>query len=528
MIHPVSIADVLRLPALASARVVGGHGGLARPVRAINVMEVPDIVDWVQPDELLLTTAYPLRGDPDALHALVPRLAERGLAGIAIKPARYIDTIPAGMIEAADRLDFPIIELAADAAFNDIIQGVLTVILDAQAARLERSAAIHDQFTRIVLSGGGLRQIAEALAEAVERPVSIVDAQGVIAWRTAEDAPTQADAPTTHVIVQPIQVGEEHYGTILVAADADGHGPLSADRLESIEYAATVAALRQVQARAVAEADRRFQAVCLEELVTGHVTDRSVLMERATAFAWDLATPRAVVLAEADSTAGRPVAALAGTAEEAALRSRLADTARAGLGPTAIVWERSHEIGALVAADGPDDLRAAGEALQAEAARRLPGVVVGVGVGRPAADPLDLHVSYAEARRALAIGHWGHGPGQLSVFDDLGVDRLLTTVPNGEIAAFCEAVLGRLEAYDRARGTDLVGTLETFLASRNAALAARQLFLHYNTLKNRLERIEEILGPCLDDSDRCLSLALALRLRRLPAPYAPAGSPVPG
>lgn len=519
VIGPVSIADVLRLPALASARVVGGHGGLARPVRAINVMEVPDIVDWVQPDELLLTTAYPLRGDPDALHALVPRLAERGLAGIAIKPARYIDAIPAGMIEAADRLDFPIIELAADAAFNDIIQAVLTVILDAQAARLERSAAIHDRFTRIVLSGGGLRQIAEALAEAVDRPVSIVDAQGAIAWRTSDDAPTAAAVdPTMDVIVQPIQVGGEHYGTILVASAADGRGPLAADRLESIEYAATVAALRQVQARAVAEADRRFQAVCLEELVTGHVTDRSVLMERATAFAWDLATPRAVVLAEADSTAGRPVTALAGTAEEASLRSRLADTARAGLGPTAIVWERSHEIGALVAADGPDDLRAAGEALQAEAARRLPGVVVGVGVGRPATDPLELNVSYAEARRALAIGRWSHGPGQLSVFDDLGVDRLLTTVPGGEIAAFCESVLGRLEAYDRARGTDLVGTLETFLASRNAALAARQLFLHYNTLKNRLERIEEVLGPCLDDPDRCLSLALALRLRRLPAP----------
>ena len=83
--------------------MVGGQEGLDRQVRAVNVMEVPDILDWVQPDELLLTTAYPLRHDPVGLDALIPRLAERGLAGIAVKPARYIESIPNGMIEAADR-----------------------------------------------------------------------------------------------------------------------------------------------------------------------------------------------------------------------------------------------------------------------------------------------------------------------------------------------------------------------------------------------------------------------------------------
>ena len=515
----VSLEEVLRLPPLARARVVAGRGGLARPVRAVNVMEVPDILDWVKPDELLLTTAYPLRDDPVALDALVPRLAERGLAGIAIKPARYIETIPIGMIQAADRHDFPLIELPPDASFNEIIQAVLTVILNNQTALLERSAAIHDRFTTIVLSGGGLRAIAEALAEFVGRPVAILDAQGVVQCRSSDGAPdAEVDGGADGArgpIVQPIQVGAERYGTILVANDGQD---LGSDRLEAIEYAATVAALRQVQARAVAEADRRFQAVCLEELVTGHVTDRSVLMERATTFAWDLAAPRSVLLAEAQAMAGQPTTALAGTAEEGPLRSRLADAARASLGPGAIVWERSREIGALVAAVRTSDLHDAGTALQAEAARRLPGVVVGIGIGRPSGDPLKLHASYMEARRALSIGRWGHGPGQLTVFEDLGIDRLLASVPDDEVVAFCEATLGRLEAYDAARDTNLVATLETYLETRNVALAARQLYLHYNTLKNRLVRIEEILGPYLDDPSRCLSLSLALRLRRLPAP----------
>ncbi|HSO28922.1 MAG TPA: PucR family transcriptional regulator ligand-binding domain-containing protein [Candidatus Sulfomarinibacteraceae bacterium] len=505
------VADAVRLPVLQGARVVGGAGGLERPVRSVNVMEVPDIVEWVKPDELLLTTAYPLRDDPAALIALIPRLAARGLAGIALKPTRYIAATPPAMIEAADSLGFPLIELPADASFNEIINAVLSEILASQTVRLQRSAAIHDRFTSIVLSGGGPRQITEALGDLIGRSVTIVDAGGAVLWRTAPNG-----EPNENTVAQPIQVGAERYGAILVGGGAAGLGP---EQLEAIEHAATVAALRQVQARAVAEADRRFQAVCLEELVTGHVADRSVLMERAAAFAWDLAVPRAVLLAEVEAVAGRPFAALAGTPEEGELRHRLVEAARSSLGPSAITWERSREIGSLVAApgDGMAGLREAGAAFQAEAARRLPGGVVSIGIGRPAADPLRIDQSFNEARRALAIGRWSRGPGHLLLFSDLGVDRLLADVPEAEVEAYCRSVLGALEAYDGAHGTALVRTLDTYLATRNVALAARQLFVHYNTLKNRLAKIEEISGPFLDDPERCLSLSLAIRLRRVPA-----------
>jgi purine catabolism regulator len=91
-------------------------------------------------------------------------------------------------------------------------------------------------------------------------------------------------------------------------------------------------------------------------------------------------------------------------------------------------------------------------------------------------------------------------------------------VPDPEIAAYCATVLGPIETYDTAHGTNLVATLDAYLATRNVALAARRLYVHYNTLKNRLIKIEEIIGPYIDDSDRCLGLALALRLRRRPTP----------
>lgn len=516
----IPVSEVLALSPLGRARLVAGAAGLDRIVRSVNVMEVPDILPWVQPDELLVTTAYPLREDPDALARLVPRLDDHGLAALAIKPTRYISTIPEAMLAEADRLAFPVIELPPETSFNEIIGAVLGVILDRQAVRLRRAAEIHDRFTAIVLSGGGLRQIADALAESIGMAVAIVDGQGTELARSAGfEGDVELPADGEHGssdqgrVSQAIVVGAERHGTIVGAGRA---ADLGDDELEALDYAATVAALRLVQARAVAEADRRFQAVCLEELVTGHVTDRAALMERSAAFGWDLSMPRAVLVAELHELDGRPAAQLAGSSEELVARHRLYETARLVLGPAAIVWERSAGIAALVpmTRHGRDAVKAAAEELRAETQRRQPAATIDVGVGRASADPLRLDVSYREARGAVAVTGWSRGHGAVSLFEEQQLDRLLFNMPEAERASFVETTIGPLIAHDAKNRTNLVETLDVYLASRRVAVAARDLYVHSNTLANRLERIAEIVGPFLGDPDRCLTLGLALRLRR--------------
>src|SRR3954452_12247546 len=95
------VREVLAAPSLAGARVLAGADGLDRMVSRLNVMEVPDILPWVKPDELLLTTAYPLRDDPERLVDLVESLDAHGLAGMGIKLHRYVDALPRAALARA-------------------------------------------------------------------------------------------------------------------------------------------------------------------------------------------------------------------------------------------------------------------------------------------------------------------------------------------------------------------------------------------------------------------------------------------
>ena len=80
-----SVRDILASPSLSGARVLAGLSGLERPVERLNVMEVPDILPWTAPRELLLTTGYPLRDRVGTLAELIAALDDAGLSGLGIK-----------------------------------------------------------------------------------------------------------------------------------------------------------------------------------------------------------------------------------------------------------------------------------------------------------------------------------------------------------------------------------------------------------------------------------------------------------
>ncbi len=93
---------------------------------------------------------------------------------------------------------------------------------------------------------------------------------------------------------------------------------------------------------------------------------------------------------------------------------------------------------------------------------------------------------------------------------------LLASVPEGTRWTFRERMLGPLEEYDTSRQSDLVHTLEVFLAcSGSWNRSATRLHVHVNTLRYRIRRIEDLTGRDLGTLEDRVDFFLALRATRL-------------
>src|SRR5215218_6767435 len=141
---------------------------------------------------------------------------------------------------------------------------------------------------------------------------------------------------------------------------------------------------------------------------------------------------------------------------------------------------------------------------------------VALGVSAPGRGVAESRQALREAARAAQLARTLRAAGGALGYEQLGAYKYLAHLrledsPRDRHWTAVEALL----AHDRQRRTALLDTLEEFLARRRSvADTARTLYIHPNTLRQRLARIERVTGLKLDTED-LLALELAVKLVRL-------------
>lgn len=538
----LTVGDVLRMPVFESGTLVAGAAGLDNVVRWVHIVDLPEPkYEWAKGGELLLTSGVGLRDAPERQAALIPRLVQRRLAGMVLSVGNQLDRTPDAMRAAADQLAFPIIELPPEVPFVEITKSVLAQIVNRQYALRERSEDIHRKLTALVLEGGTLPALANALAGILKRSIAIestsfeilaaaqfgqVDEarlrtisngrtppdlaqhlieQGIyrrlLSERRSIHVPAMPDLDMTmERIVSPIIVDHQIIGYVWIIA---GENQLTVLDELAIEHAATVAALIMYKERAVKDAAMLLRGDFFEQLL--HYTDPpdSRFVERAHQLGFRLDCTYQVLVVEGYAVVGEGPSSLPGLVEHwlKGVHPCLVVTR----GRRVVIILHGHRI-------------ASGDQIARDLVQVLshPGEPLLVGVGRPIASLTDLRLSHNQAMEAVDVASaLGQHEG-VSRFDDLGVLHWLRHLPPDVLRENTYMnIIGALAHYDAEHGMELLQTLETYLDEPGVSDAAAKLYIHRNTLAYRLERIEKLLQVDLDAPEYRLNLHIAVKSYRI-------------
>jgi sugar diacid utilization regulator len=287
-------------------------------------------------------------------------------------------------------------------------------------------------------------------------------------------------AGRTTSVAAPLVAGEELVGLLL----AEGTGETELARAVATQTALAVKKIEAIERLTEKHAVRDF----LEALAAG--TDAPALTARAARLGVDLDQPHVVL-----ATAG------AEQRVERALRAAVA---------VAALDRRPDGLVALVRTSRGE------EAVVADLRRVATELEIAAGVSRRCRGAASFAAGFEEAAQALrAQRSLRPGPG-LAVYDELGPYAYLLRLPlDRPLRERHLEQVSALAAYDRERQTALVRTLEEFLARRgNISATADALYVHPNTLRQRLRRIAELSGLDLRRDD-WLTLEIALKVERL-------------
>lgn len=540
----LTIAGALQLDIFEQAEIVAGRNALHQPIRWVHIIDAPEYAPWVDEGVLLLTTAYGLKDNPATQLDLIRTLAQKGVVGLVIALTEYFHHVPRAMASMADELNFPIVTLPYQVRFIDITKALFERILSEQYVLLKQANAIHSTLTNLVLEGKGFPDLAEALARLLQRPVILEDtthlvlghaslsfpvdaareasiAQGqtppdviqalrqVGVWPAIQAGhgpvrvqPLQAVGLDMERVVAPIVVGGEVFGYVWIIA-----GDRSLDDLDmvAVEHAASVAALIRLKDAEVQAVEQRSRGDFMDQILAGQGYHSDDLPTTAARLGLNAQQAHQILVVQFTTTATLASADLIALIDRALSREA---------GP-AVAAQRGDVF--AVVCEGKDTEEAGALALRLAERLALLSLSARIGVGRVCLGLDELAASYRQARQALRLGPIFFPDQVVFEFDALGLLYWLSQLPpEAELLNRYAAKVRRLAEVDSADGSELLHTLEAYLdAGAQIKDAARRLYIHRNTLFNRLERIQAHSALDLDDPLVRLNLHVAIKHARL-------------
>lgn len=534
-----TIRDVLLLKEWKSCRLIAGEKGIDREVQYIDSMEVPDIIPWLKKNELLITTAYAIKESEETLLKIIHALAEQKSAGIALK-TKFLGAITKNVIETADMLQVPVIEIPSDMPVIDLANPLMKRIVNDQNRSLEFTKNISEKFLAVQIEGGSFDEISQILGVLLQCKILVTDSRQKLVCCFPQNIQTQGEwvlrgeydellvcdqlrefASVSKKGISVIQTGAEEIWTHAIYVKAKCYGYLHVigkrgqfNQLSEIAMRQTAVHLAlEFSKQGVKEQKEYYQDNnFFLDLIGNNIQSEDEAEKRAKGLRWS-GGPYYIAVSDIDG-----FEEITREKEEDEIQ-RIKDDIIQIHKDTILkksfpffIGNKSDSFHCLFPKQtGRQEIKRIMEKIQEQVCNAL-GITISTGISRETARYLDFEKAYSETRTAITICK--KKKMKICFADEVQLEEAFFEM--AKMKHFQNIVrdsLSVLKEYDRNRGSYLMETLRVLVENQGARKeTAEILYLHRNTLAYRIRQIEQLTKLDLRDPQVLFQLQLALRI----------------
>jgi sugar diacid utilization regulator len=378
---------------------------------------------------------------------------------------------------------------------------------------------LHDLHLRMVgsvISGGGLERLAELAHEELGSPVAIVvprvgeaisgpdgarDLSRLRGYVRDRLVRRTTEVPERVLAEVPVTSGGDSVGAVLLL---DGQGGEAPQHTLDVLHVVAIAVLTELAVADVREETEQAMRSSLIDLIRGNpdLSDED-LLRRAYRIGSDLSRGAVALCAEITTDRSHYVMTLIGDRQPQALAEQLGERIYVLIPPK----------------DGDDPARAALAGTREIAKAIAPYSVAAF--SSFCSQPRFFNRAIQEAELVLDVLLQEDGGTSSEAIDSDTYRLLVRTLAShpDEVMRFYEDTVAPIVTYDEQYGTDLVGTLEAYLAHNcNMNATAAGIYAHRHTVAYRLDRVRELSGLDPNFSEGRERLGLGLKAYRLLSP----------
>lgn len=533
-----TINDFFILEPMKECQVLAGHRGLTREVKFVNISDTPDVVNFLDENHLLLTTGYAFRDDTEKLCNLIRKMHDLNCAGIILKVYRFIKEIPEEVIALANDLSFPIIDLPTEQTLGNLSRHLINYLTDHEAEQLYYALHIQSKFSNMMLKEYSVKSLVEQLGYVLNRPILLLNHRGepivnsnhfqkeskqqerAAILKLVHDNVIDARKGTTFLksdtiirsfTTYPIPT-KNHYPSILVVLDSSTLPyPLSQ---MAIDQAGNVISFTTIKEQAIDGSAKLIKNNFFSEVVENKIESQKEFIIRSNYYGLDENINSICILATVDKSNDEHDYQIfekdIGGFHNQIFEQLEDEIANSQL--KSVLFTKEKYFVLIIQFEQYDDseINMINNFIE-EIQNKEMEFTLSFGVSSPIQSILDLSKAYSEAEEAVEHGYKLYNKEFINFYKAKELKELLGAIPKKDLAALYENTLKTLAYPETKEDIDMLRTVEVYLNNQcEISETSRNLYIHRNTVKYRIKKIEDILECSLQDANDSLRVRVAI------------------
>ncbi|WP_100399952.1 PucR family transcriptional regulator [Bacillus sp. FJAT-44742] len=518
----ITIRDILTRPLFQHVSLIGNDQSLTRPVSWVHIMEVTEVKELLNGNELILTTGIGWHDDETLSYTFLQQLIESNASGLCIELGTYTSTLPDSMINLAKEHDFPLILFHEEVRYIDITQDLHSFFINHYHYMLKDIENVSTALNECLLNGKGLYALLKEFHRLTSLHVFFVPIQGdsyffpplstkqqqhfINEWINK-----QSPLPASSILCKPVTILGHHFADLIFYSpgkEITEFNELAADRC------ATAAAQEVMRTVYIEERKRYEEEAWVHDWLMGSHDEEELttkLMELHPGVSF---TEGSVCVIDKTSIHVNQQSFDSYFIQKSMVARSYFEAKKILFIPAIL---QNFIVYVLINTAGnstvsfPQRVYECYKRLQKTEQEGQAKMYEQLAFGKYVTSSKDIQNSFSTAKETLRIQQ-KIGPMNIPFYENLHIYRsILQMDERGELDDFINEYLEPLlfESPDKSRV--LLQTLQTYLSCLGAKQeTASSLFIVRQTLYNRLEKIEELLGHDILENPKRLSLEMAL------------------
>lgn len=529
-----TLENILAAPNFSDLKLINKHGDLKREVEHLDITENDDIKDFTAEKSLILTTGLLFKEDQSGLKRLIKELNDIHTAGLGIKTSRYLKSINQDVIDYADQLAFPLIEISEGWNLGEITRQISTYISDEETGKLNYALNIQEELNDMLIKGFSVEAIIEKMSRVLGIPVLLFNPflmASVQSWQyqqnnilrqqhikyfinyLKEENKNQMTRNQTNydhdIAIFKVQA-YAYFPYYLMVSDLNKLSyPFSLLTIEQIVTTLSFAIYKNKKIEEAATHDiNRF----FESLITNRsdqslsVHNHPILFKQYGIYPSDFYQ---VIICAIDPTEHMENSQYVEERYQFVytwLKHKLTD-----IDPKISVYSMPSNRRFVILVQNQHDYYLNYLNFIQEEYHQFFDSSISFGIGNKVTEFSQLSTSYTEANEAYENALEKNKRAFISFYQSKNMKELLQLIPPNKLKPFIQNTLGELSYPKTKKDEELRDTLKIYMDYQcDITQTAKKMFIHRNTVKYRINNCEDLLGYSIEEPLNSLNIRLAL------------------